>query len=243
MRAGAAGQVQGTVPGMGAREQTSSQGPARLHRAWTGLVRALGGDELAAEGVWSELDGHYTEDHRAYHTWSHIDHVHQVMEWILTRVPADRTAVELAVLFHDAVYDTPGQPGVSPGSDPLGNEAASAGFARTACSLVDLPDELGTVVHDLVLTTRDHRPDTRESAVLCDADLAILASEPATYEVYRRAIRVEYRHVPDDAFRRGRAAILAGLLARDRIYATSLMRDRAEAVARRNLTGELAALQ
>lgn len=228
---------------MASREETSSQGPPRLLDAWNGLIGALGGDELAAAGVWSELDGHYTEDHRAYHTWSHIDHVHQVMEWILTRVPADRPAVELAVFFHDAVYTTPGGRAGSATRGPDDNEAASAALARTACSLIDLPDELGAAVHELVLMTRDHRAGSREGAVLCDADLAILASEPATYEVYRRAIRVEYREVPDDAFREGRARVLSGLLARDRIYATSLMHDRAEAVARRNLREELESLR
>lgn len=227
--------------------QESSQGPPRLSTAWTRLIVGLGGDTLAAEGVWSELDRSYTEDHRAYHTWSHIDHVHQVMEWILTRVPADRAAIELAVFFHDAVYETPG-PDAGPASPTTGpskpgNEAASAALARTACSLIDLPDVLGSNVHDLVLTTTDHRPDSREAAVLCDADLAILASEPSTYEVYRRAIRVEYRNVPDDVFRRGRADVLSGLLARDRIYTTSLMHDRAEKVARRNITDELASLR
>lgn len=202
-------------------------------------MAALGGDATAAGSVWGVLDGHYTEDHRAYHTWSHIDHVHQVMEWLLTRMPADRPAVELAVFFHDAVYRTPD----ARTDSPADNEAASAALARTACALMDLPDDLGAQVHDLVLTTRDHRAESREQAVLCDADLAVLASAPATYEVYRRAIRVEYRDVPEAAFRRGRAAVLQELLDRDRIYTTSVMRDRGEAVARRNVAAELAELR
>ena len=51
-----------------------------------------------------ELRARYAEPHRAYHTWHHI-------EDMLGRFAAiadglrDREAFELAILFHDAVYD------------------------------------------------------------------------------------------------------------------------------------------
>lgn len=192
----------------------------------------LGGDDAAGLGVLADLDGRYREGHRAYHTWSHIRHVHEVVTWMTTRMVLDDPAVAVAVFFHDAIYD-PRQPPAE------GNESASADLARTACALMDLPEALGDDVHRLVLSTRDHRPAARDEAVLCDADLAILASDPATYDVYRRAVRVEYGHLDDRTFRSGRAAILEGFLGRSRIYTTALMRDRAESAARSNLRREL----
>lgn len=215
-----------------------AEGHERLHAAWSRLVASVGGDDAAAASVWQELDGRYTEPFRAYHTWAHIWHVHQVMEWILTRVVAARPAIEFAVFFHDAVYDPTRQP-----DSAVDDETASAQFASAACGLMALDDGLTADVRALVLATRDHIARGQEQAVLCDADLAILASEPATYDVYRRAIRVEYGHIDDSMFRRGRARVLQSFLDRDRIYATSLMRDRGEAVARANVTRELAELR
>lgn len=213
-------------------------GPVRLREAWSRLIAALGGDERAAGGVWDELDTRYSEDARAYHTWSHIDHAHQVMEWILDRAVATRPPIELAVFFHDAIYSVMASP-----DTVLDNEAASAEFAKTACGLMALPEDLGAEVARLVLATRNHRPRDQQQAVLCDADLAVLASDPATYDLYRRAIRVEYSHVEDAAFRVGRATVLRGFLKRKQLYSTPVMHDRGESVARANLERELLLLE
>ena len=80
------------------------------------------------------------------------------------------------------------------------------------------------------------------AAVLLDADLAVLAAEPAVYEAYARGVRAEYGHVPDDAWRIGRAALLHGFLSRDHLFRTAAMRAR-EPLARANLTAEIASLE
>ena len=56
------------------------------------------------------------------------------------------------------------------------------------------------------------------------------------------AVRAEYRHVPDDLFRAGRAAVLRALADQERLFHTPEGRARYESAARRNLAGELAAL-
>jgi predicted metal-dependent HD superfamily phosphohydrolase len=55
-------------------------------------------------------------------------------------------------------------------------------------------------------------------------------------------VRAEYRHVTDDEWRIGRAAVLEGFLERPAIYSTPTARDRWETRARANLTAELASL-
>jgi predicted metal-dependent HD superfamily phosphohydrolase len=75
--------------------------------------------------------------------------------------------------------------------------------------------------------------------VLCDADLAILASPPSAYAAYTAAVREEYGFIPSDAFRAGRAAILRDLLALPRLFRTPYGAERWEATARYNLTAEL----
>ena len=96
----------------------------------------------------------------------------------------------------------------------------------------------------LVRLTATHAagPDDANGVVLCDADLSILASGPDAYAAYTRAVRVEYAHVPEDDFRRGRAAVLRQLLDLPKLFGTDRGRRAWEPTARANLTRELARL-
>ena len=114
---------------------------------------------------------------------------------------------------------------------------AAAGYA--------VPPQRAARVPALVLMTADHdpAPDDPDAQVLSDADLAVLAAGPDRYARYLAGVRREYAHVPDAAFAAGRAAVLRGLLAHDRLYRTPLAQDRWEEPARANLRRELAALR
>ena len=79
--------------------------------------------------------------------------------------------------------------------------------------------------------------------MLSDADLAVLAAAPDRYASYVEGVRREYGHVPDAAFAAGRAAVLADLLAHDRLYRTPTGGSRWEDLARANLRRELSALR
>ena len=81
-----------------------------------------------------------------------------------------------------------------------------------------------------------------DTAILLDADLAILGADPAGYSAYVAGVRSEYRHVDDDDWRAGRAEVLRGFLERAAIYLTSAGRERWESRARANVAAELAAL-
>ena len=91
----------------------------------------------------------------------------------------------------------------------------------------------------LVEMTAQHEPAGRDAVVLSDADLAILASPPERYAEYAADVRAEYAHVPDPAFRSGRAEILRSFAERPRIYLTSTGYAAWERPARANLAAEL----
>jgi predicted metal-dependent HD superfamily phosphohydrolase len=97
----------------------------------------------------------------------------------------------------------------------------------------------------LVRLTREHRPgdDDRPGQVLCDADLAILASGRERYASYVAGVRTEYADVPDAEFAAGRAAVLEGLLAKPTLFHTPAARERWEQPARENVARELSALR
>jgi predicted metal-dependent HD superfamily phosphohydrolase len=180
--------------------------------------------------IGADLLRRYGEPHRRYHTAEHLaavlDHVDE-----LAAEAGDAEAVRLAAWFHDAVYDA------SRGD----NEERSAVLAERMLADTDLPAVTVAEVARLVrlTTTHDPRDDDRNGAVLCDADLAILAAPPDRYAAYAAAVREEYAAVPDDAFRAGRAEILRSLLELPALFRTALARERWEAAARHNLQTEL----
>ena len=203
-----------------------------LPEAWLRAAAAVGArGDVAQAGA--ELLGRYAEPHRRYHDLAHLDDVLRQVDELATHA-GDVHVVRLAAWFHDAVYDPTA-------SD---NEERSALLAQTTLADLRVDDSIAAEVARLVLGTADHAPapGDLDTEVLCDADLAILASGPERYQVYVDAVRAEYGHVDDAAFANGRAAVLRGLLARDPLFSTSTGRDRWDAAARANVTAELARL-
>lgn len=191
---------------------------------WDDAVRALGGQPTP-----TDLLTRYQEPHRRYHDLTHVRQV--VRDAAVLSDGVDRALVVLAAWAHDVVYA--GRPG--------DDERASAAWARRHLTAAGVAEGHTARVEGLVLATIDHvaPPSDRLAAVLLDADLAVLAGAPADYERYRLAVRAEYAHVDDDAWRVGRRAVLTGLLAKDALYQGEQARQRWEVAARRNIGLEL----
>ena len=173
----------------------------------------------------------YDEPHRRYHDRRHLDRVVADVERLLPTVEVpDADAVRLAALFHDAVYD--------PRSDT--NEEDSAALAAELLKDLEPP---GRVAHvrRLVLATARHSPAYADEGVLLDADLAVLAAPRRQYAAYAAAVRQEFAHVDDEAWRTGRSGVLRSLLGLPRLFTTPTMLA-LEVPARENLGSELASL-
>jgi predicted metal-dependent HD superfamily phosphohydrolase len=192
----------------------------------------LGGSRTG-RALTAELVARWSEPHRRYHTIAHLRSVLAAIE-PLAGLAADPGAVRLAAWFHDAYYE--GRPGW--------DEERSAQLAQARLPACGLEDGRVREVARLVRVTAGHTydPGDADAAVLCDADLAVLGSAPGEYDAYATAVREEYRHVPDEPFRAGRAAVLRGLLAGDRLYGTAAGHDLWERQARDNMTRELTRL-
>jgi predicted metal-dependent HD superfamily phosphohydrolase len=187
----------------------------------------------AAGALAAELAARWAEPHRRYHTTTHLRAVLAAIE-PLAGLAEDIVAVRLAAWFHDAVYD--GRPGW--------DEERSAQLAEARLPACGVEPGRAREVARLVRVTGSHAYDVgdADAAVLCDADLAVLGGSPEEYAAYARAVRAEYRHVPDDLFAAGRSAVLRGLLANDNLYGTAAARDLWDRRARQNMTRELAEL-
>ena len=200
-----------------------------LPEAWLRTVAAVGArGDVAQAGA--ELLGRYAERHRRYHDLAHLDDVLRHVDELAAHA-RDAPAVRLAAWFHDAVYDP----------RATDNEERSARLAETSLSALRVEDRVVAEVARLVRVTAAHapQPGDADAEVLCDADLAILASGAERYERYVEAIRAEFSHLADPDFARGRAAVLRALLARDPLFATPTGHSDWEDAARANVTAEI----
>jgi len=232
------------VPG---RARRAAKADALLAR-WDALLPG-------ARGVGVELVERWHEAHRVYHGPEHLTHALDSLALLERRpaglpdagtaparaatapasgvVGATDPTTRLALWFHDAVHD--GEAGrdeersAELATRLLGPHLAAARVAEVA---------------RLVLVTTAHSPAVGDEAgaLVSDADLAVLGSAPDRYARYVRQVRAEYAHVPDDAFRRGRAGVLRSLLAGDTLFRTPQGAALWEERARANLRDELAVL-
>jgi predicted metal-dependent HD superfamily phosphohydrolase len=190
---------------------------------------ALAGDSPTSRTEWAAVVAAWTEPHRRYHDLAHLAAVLGLVGE-LAGAATDPDAVRLAAWYHDVVCDP----------QRTDNEQVSAERARAGLrGLVD--DERLAEVERLVLLTAGHDPEPADAngAVLCDADLAVLASPPDAYAAYASAVRAEYAHLSDEVFAAGRAAVLEQLLALPALYRLPAVAVQWTGRARANLTAEL----
>ncbi|BCM19941.1 hypothetical protein [Mesorhizobium sp. J8] len=195
-------------------------------------------EPLIDDALKSELEAVYQAADRHYHGLAHIEAM-LALATEYRRLVHDPEAVEAAIWFHDAVYD----------SHAKDNEKKSAELAeKRLAGRVD-PHRLGRIAAMIDATATHRLPPFRDegalndAAFLLDMDLAILGAEPAAFDAYEKAVRSEYGWVEEPMWRAGRAAVLQNFLARPHIFHTTEFRDRFEAQARKNLSRSLEALQ
>ncbi len=216
--------------------------------------------EIEIRGVWRQIVGNhfdrhidsllgrYAEPHRQYHTATHIMLVLRDLHDAARAVRAQPSAEVLAAaLYHDVIYDPRANDNEVRSADLAATRLSDIGWSYTRCRSVAA----------LVLATAGHlvqrdpadgndsidAADAVDTALLLDADLAILGADPGAYLAYVNGVRAEYSHVDDDQWRSGRTAVLRRFLDRPRLFITEYMFSSYEHRARANIEAEVAALR
>jgi predicted metal-dependent HD superfamily phosphohydrolase len=185
-----------------------------------------------------EISALYGVAGRHYHGMAHIEAL-LALSREYRRVLADPEAVEAAIWFHDAVYD----------SRAKDNEAQSAALARKKLGGHISARRLDRIAAMIEATATHQLPEfadagaARDAALFLDMDLSVLGSRSDVFEAYEHAVRREYAWVPEPAWIAGRSAVLKNFLARAHIFHTPEFRNRFEAQARKNMARSLAALE
>ncbi|MGJ4946988.1 HD domain-containing protein [Bradyrhizobium sp. HKCCYLS20291] len=177
-----------------------------------------------------ELVAAYSAPGRHYHDLSHIEDCLARLDRVAGLDARDREILTQAIWWHDVVYDP----------QRSDNEEQSALLAERHVA-PDLRDEVARLIR--LTRTHDVASGDQRGALLISIDLAILGADDVAYDAYASAIRREYAHVPDEAYRAGRAAVLERFASRPVIYPDPVFAAALDAQARANLARELKQLR
>lgn len=186
-------------------------------------------DELLKNQLWTEIERHYAEQGRHYHTLKHLDA-------LLTHVSAVKSEITcwdsmlFCLYYHDIIYD-------AKRSD---NEEKSAELATQGMTQLKISDEIIQLCKSHILATKSHlRSSNQDTNYFLDADLSILGQTWDVYSQYTAQIRQEYAIYPEETYCAGRKKVVQHFLEMRRIYKTDYFYDRLEAQAKCNLQQEL----
>jgi predicted metal-dependent HD superfamily phosphohydrolase len=202
------------------------------HERWVKLCDSVGAVKDSVS-CFNRLIAAYSEPHRHYHNLRHIAECQQEFDAVRERVTSPES-IELAIWFHDAVYDTKAPD----------NEEKSAEWAKGFLAAEGVRDSIVVQVSNLVLATKHHDIQLDPAApALVDIDLSILGQPERRFWEYEAQIRSEYSWVDPTVFSLKRAEILETFLARPRIYSTDWFFERYERQARQNLQASITRLR
>lgn len=183
----------------------------------------------------------YGSAQRPYHNLDHLVHgLTEIAVWAANTgaSQADVVMLKKAFWFHDAIYGG--------AKDGKSNEEQSA-LLWLASGLDEVEAAQGPAA--LIRATDHSRPGMqahRLQDVMLGVDLAILGQPADVYDAYSKAVRAEYAHVDDAAYRAGRAAILEHFkrsAAEGTLFANAWFADLYTAQALDNISRELAPLK
>lgn len=205
-----------------------------------------------SKDIWNAIHAAYTESHRHYHTLEHLVNMFDLFDEHITNIPHP-WAVEMAIWFHDFVYDT-NQPQYA------SNEANSV---KAMLAMLN-PKIPGWPNHDLsndnrwlenretlmlaaefIMSTKGHKikaagimaDDAKRlsNEYFLDIDLSILGASKSICDAFDNNIRKEFAQYPDDQFAKGRAQAMYDFKQRARVFYTDEFHQKHNDYARKNL--------
>jgi len=207
-----------------AREQV-----ARMSQRWLDLMASFEVDPEDARPPFANLVACYTGKKRFYHNLNHVEYVLDMVE-SLQELANDLPALQLAVWFHDVVYD----------ARVKDNEVKSAEYARRVMAQLVIPAETINKASDMILATITHKAvKDIDTQILLDSDLSSLGADADTFWTQTNAIRQESGWIEEEVYTKSRAEFLTGFLERERIFHIDKLFRAREAQARRNIQSVL----
>ncbi len=206
----------------------ADNGAARFTKLWRRCVASPPSPDGAK--VYADLHALYTASYRHFHNLGHIQDCLRLVDEVASLL-VDRDAVEFALWFHDAVYETGAKTNEVRSADMFLDvtKGASFMFRNAVCGHI-LATRHSGAVHD------------HDRCYIVDIDLSGFG---APWESFMRSgalLREESASQSDAEYHAGQLVFLNGLRQRPHFFATDYFRSRYEATARENLDRLLAEL-
>ncbi|MCB6183409.1 hypothetical protein LIN78_07605 [Leeia sp. TBRC 13508] len=180
-----------------------------LFDRWQQDWLSIGGNAEHCLPFWERLSTAYSTSNRHYHTLQHLAECFTWLDAISTALaPPEKQLLSFALWFHDIEYD----------STRADNEEVSAEMATAWLQQSQLGSIKLCQVHQMILATKKHRSDDPLTQRLLEIDLSILGADDTRFMEYEHQIRLEYAHIPDIDFAKGRLAVLQQFADRPTIF-------------------------
>lgn len=207
-----------------------------LEKRFISCLSAGGVTPAKAKVLFDNVNARYGEDHRAYHTLSHVAAMLSHFDTV-KHLLDDPVSVELAIWYHDVVYHTQ----KTCPDRSFYNEKESVDLVKDHLkgAAFDL-----SVIEGLILSTiPGSKALSNDQAYLQDIDLSIFGQSPKVYQAYVSNVHKEYDFVPRHIRVRSRLPILEAFYKKETIYNTLFFQDKWEEQARANLLSEIQTLR
>ena len=184
---------------------------------------------LRCHELWLEIETHYQNRERHYHTLTHLGNMLEALQPVKERI-AGWDMVLFALFYHDIIYNVIRKD----------NEEKSAVFAAKRLQSISVPAAAIQSCTMKIEATKNHAPGPDDDTdYFTDADLVVLGQEWPVYADYCKRIRKEYAVYPDIIYYPGRKKVLQHFLKMERIYKTAYFFANFEKQAKQNLQREL----
>jgi predicted metal-dependent HD superfamily phosphohydrolase len=181
--------------------------------------------------VFQKILDHYSEAHRRYHTPEHIEHCLTQFD-MAADLMDDPDAVEMALWFHDVIYDVP----------TARNEARSAEFF-SELTHDRIGPEFGRSICDMILiTAHQEMPRRKDDKYIVDVDLSSFGLPWEEFKRDSENVRSEFACRTDAEFYSAHIKFMRSLVKRPRFFATGFFREKYEKSARGNIERLIAEL-
>jgi predicted metal-dependent HD superfamily phosphohydrolase len=202
-----------------------------LGKRFARLVGRLGGDASRANDTFFRLRGAWSAKSRRYHDLEHLADCLRELD-AANAEPGIADVAELALWYHDAVYEPRARDCEERSATLLCEDSASLGIPRA--SALASADCVRSTAH-----LNGENPTGTAAELVVDVDLSILGRDALRFLEFEYAVGEEYASVPSTLYCLARGRFLARLLASPTIFRTDHFRGRYEASARSNITALL----
>lgn len=194
----------------------------RFRLVWRGCLLDKAIDDSAA--IHTRLIDSYSEPQRYYHTLVHIEHCLSLFDKISHKLQ-NAAAVELALWFHDVVY----QPGA------IDNEQLSADLFMTTTNGV-FEDTFRNTVYQLIMATIYDGSEVKDSdsKYLMDIDLSSFGRPWAEFIRDSDNLRLEMEGFSDHDYYQRQVRLQERLFGQPRFFKSDYFYSKYEAQARQN---------